>query len=48
MIAVQDIHGWTLDRLLDGLTDAPNVAISDITLDSRAVTQGAVFIAVAG
>jgi len=40
----------SLRQLLDGLhaSDVPDIFVSDITLDSRAVTAGALFIAVPG
>ena len=38
-----------LHRLLDGIAvDVPPLAVSDLTLDSRKVTQGALFVALSG
>ncbi|MEO0996745.1 MAG: UDP-N-acetylmuramoyl-L-alanyl-D-glutamate--2,6-diaminopimelate ligase [Pseudomonadota bacterium] len=44
-MARHDIEPITLDRLLAGFATAPSVAVPDITLDSRAVEAGAVFLA---
>lgn len=40
--------GMTLDRLLGDLADAPRLAVENITLDSRRVTPGTVFLACQG
>ncbi|MEO0575392.1 MAG: UDP-N-acetylmuramoyl-L-alanyl-D-glutamate--2,6-diaminopimelate ligase [Pseudomonadota bacterium] len=48
MMAARMSQGWTLDQLLDGVCAAPPVTISDVTLDSRAVTPGALFLALQG
>jgi UDP-N-acetylmuramoyl-L-alanyl-D-glutamate--2,6-diaminopimelate ligase len=36
---------WRLDALLDGIAEAPAVAIAGMTLDSRTVTAGDLFVA---
>jgi len=41
-------HSKNLRLLLDSVVSAPDVVVTDITLDSRAVSPGAVFIAVPG
>lgn len=43
-------HSVPVDRLLDGLSDAalPTIPVSDLTLDSRTVSGGCLFLAQAG
>ena len=38
----------TLDVLLDGIAEAPAIAVDDLTIDSRRVVRGSLFLAVAG
>ena len=39
---------WTLDALLDGIATAPRLPVTGISLDSRAINQGDVFVALQG
>lgn len=48
MMAAKVSQGWTLDRLMEGISAAPPVSVTDLTLDSRAVTPGALFLALQG
>ena len=51
MMASEVLHGVPLSRLLEGLVDVPPTLerhVQDLTLDSRAVTPGACFIALGG
>ena len=43
---VTDVH--TLDALFEGIAAAPAIAIDDLTIDSRRVARGSLFLAVAG
>jgi UDP-N-acetylmuramoyl-L-alanyl-D-glutamate--2,6-diaminopimelate ligase len=48
MAAADIMQPMKLDSLLQGLGDAPAIEVDDITLDSRGVTPGAVFLACRG
>ncbi len=48
MPAEQLTAAHSLDELLAGIVDAPAIALNDLTADSRKVTAGTLFLAVAG
>lgn len=48
MPAEQVTAAHSLDALLEGIVDAPAIALDDLTADSRKVTNGTLFLAVAG